>query len=98
MVIVEKRYHRDLVKDMKRLDGRERVIVLNKIDAVANGSVRGAALSGTVDCFKLRIADLQLVYLIRGDEIWFLIIDRRGRVYEEFARRYLQVLRGLENK
>lgn len=93
MIAVEKRYHKDLLKDFKSLDARERGIVLQKIDAIASGLQKGEPLSGAKDCFKVRMGDLRLVYVILVNEIWFLIVDRRGRVYEKFQRRYLQIIR-----
>ena len=97
MVAVEKKYHRDFAKDLESLDRRERELVLQRVEAVATGNLTGRPLSGSKDCFKVRIGDLRLLYVVVGNDAWFMIVDRRGRVYDLLRRRFMQVVREIQS-
>ncbi len=44
-------------------------------------------LTGYVGCFRIRFSGLRLVYAIKGETIWLIIVDKRKRVYKEMAKR-----------
>jgi mRNA-degrading endonuclease RelE of RelBE toxin-antitoxin system len=44
-------------------------------------------MTGYAGCFRIRFSGLRLVYAIKGETIWLIILDKRKKVYKEMAKR-----------
>ncbi|TRZ87520.1 MAG: hypothetical protein D4R88_09255 [Methanosarcinales archaeon] len=79
--------HPLIEKDIKRLSKTEKEHLSGLILRIKENPNRFKPLTGYTGCFRIRFSGLRLVYAIRGETIWLLIVDKRKTVYKEMAKR-----------
>lgn len=79
--------HPHIEKDIKKLSKNEKEHLSQLILRIKDNPNRFKPLTGYVGCFRIRFSGLRLVYAIKGETIWLIIVDKRKRVYKEMANR-----------
>ena len=79
--------HPHIEKDIKKLSKNEKEHLSQLILRIKDNPNRFKPLTGYVGCFRIRFSGLRLVYAIKGETIWLIIVDKRKRVYKEMAKR-----------
>lgn len=74
-------------KDVKKLDKKNKERLLDTLEKIKENPTRYKQVKGIPNCFRLRIGNLRVVYLVKGDEIWILIVEKRKSVYREMKKR-----------
>ncbi|ODS41090.1 hypothetical protein BEH94_08565 [Candidatus Altiarchaeales archaeon WOR_SM1_SCG] len=94
----EIKFHQDFFKDMKRLTRAEKERVAKQIYKINENPLRYLHMSGSENCYRVRIGNLRMIYLIYEQIIYFLIVYRRGKVYDIFHKRIHDIKKELENR
>jgi len=82
------REHPDFFRDLRKLTTRELDILHKKRLKIKENPQRMKHLHGGANCYREPITDnFRLVYLVEGDTIWFLTIDKHNEAYEEYLKR-----------
>lgn len=89
------KFHSDFFKDVKKLNKSEKEYVFKQILKIQRNPSRYAHLSGGTNCYKIRIGRLRLIYLLKEESIYILIVYRRGKVYEELKKRLYDLKQSL---
>lgn len=80
--------HLEFFRDLDKLDVKELEIFYKKKKKIKENSLRLKHLSGGENCYREEItSNVRLVYYIKGNEIWMLIIDKHDDAYEGFRQR-----------
>ena len=80
--------HPDFFKDLDKLDKKELEIFYKKKNKIKENPLRLKHLSGGENCYREPITkNVRLVYYIKGNEIWFLVIDKHDDSYEKYRQR-----------
>lgn len=79
--------HPLIEKDIKKLSKTEKERLSQLIVRIKDNPSRFKPLTGYVGCFRIKFSGLRLVYAIKGETIWLIIVDKRKRVYKEMAKR-----------
>ncbi|RZB29442.1 MAG: hypothetical protein AEth_01170 [Candidatus Argoarchaeum ethanivorans] len=74
-------------KDVKKLDKKDREGISVALKRLKENFIRYKPIKGIPNCFRLRIGNLRVVYIVKGDEIWILIVEKRKQVYKEMKKR-----------
>ena len=81
------RAHPLFEKDIKKLDKKDRERISVALKRIKEKPTRYKPVKGIPNCFRLRIGNLRVVYMVKGDEIWILIVEKRKQVYNEMKNR-----------
>jgi mRNA-degrading endonuclease RelE of RelBE toxin-antitoxin system len=79
--------HPLIEKDIKRLSKTEKEHLSQLILRIKENPNRFKPLTGYAGCFRIRFSGLRLVYAIKRETIWLIIVDKRKKVYKEMAKR-----------
>ncbi len=74
-------------KDIKKLDKSDKERLKELILRIKENPGRFKPLRGYQGLFRVRFSGFSLVYALRGEIIWLLIVDKRKRVYKEMLKR-----------
>ncbi len=74
-------------KDLKKLDKPEKERLKELIFRIKEDPNRFKPLRGYTGLFRIRFSGFRLVYALRGETIWLIIVDKRKRVYREMLKR-----------
>lgn len=80
--------HPKVKEDIKLLDDREKKIVRNAIDKIKENPLRYKHLTVYKNAYRLRAGKIRIVYLIKENTIWILIIEKRSKIYGSLPDRY----------
>ena len=80
-------YHPKFFKDLKGLSKIQLIEVNKRVEKIKANPEYFKDLSGKNNCHTIRIENMRLVYYFDGSNLWFLILDNRGSVYEEYVKR-----------
>ena len=81
------RAHPLFEKDVKKLDKRDKARLSGALKKVKGNPTRYKPVKGIPNCFRVRIGNLRVVYMVKEDEVWILIVEKRKRVYKEMKKR-----------
>lgn len=83
----ELRFHPDFFDDLRGLNKNDLTAVYKQIQKIKQNPARFKHLTGVKGCYSVRVGNLRLVYYLEGKVIWFLIAEKRAKVYENYLRR-----------
>ena len=80
--------HPDFFSDLDKLWKKELEIFYNKKKKIKQNPLRLKHLSGGENCYREEITkNIRLVYYVKGNEIWLLVIDKHDDAYAKFRGR-----------
>lgn len=74
-------------KDIKKLDEPDKERLKKLILRIKENPARFKPLRGYQGLFRIRFGGLRLVYALRDETIWLIIVDKRKKVYKEMLKR-----------
>ncbi len=80
--------HPDFFKDLDKLNKKELEIFYKKKQKIKQNPLRLKHLSGGDNCYREAITDnIRLIYYVKNNEVWLLVIDKHDDVYSEYRKR-----------
>ncbi|MDF1534677.1 MAG: type II toxin-antitoxin system RelE/ParE family toxin [Methanosarcinaceae archaeon] len=79
--------HPRFESDLKKLNKVEKKQLTELILRIKEDPYRFKTLKGFPECFRVRFSSFRLVYVIKGETLWLIIVDKRKRVYKEMQKR-----------
>lgn len=74
-------------KDLKKLNKPDKERLKELILRIKEDPNRFKSLRGYPGLFRVRFSGFRLVYALRGEIIWLIIVDKRKRVYKKMLKR-----------
>lgn len=90
------KFHPDFFNDLRKLDKRDLESIDKQIEKIKANPLRFKHLRGGENCYTARIGKLRLVYYILNNIIWFLIAEKRDRVYAIYFKRLYKIKQQLD--
>ena len=88
MVVYVIKFHSEFFKDLEKLSRKEIEIFEKKKEKIKQNPLRLKHLSGGENCYREEITrNIRLIYYVRGNEIWMLVIDKHDHAYEKYRKR-----------
>lgn len=82
------RFHSEFFKDLDTLSKTDVEIFEKKKNKIHKNPLRLKHLAGGENCYREEITtNIRLVYYVRENEIWMLVIGRHDKAYEEYRKR-----------
>ncbi len=81
------KYHPKFFKDLDKLSRQQLEAVNKKIERIKAKPDEFNELRGGNNCCKVRIESMRLIYFYDNTNLWFLILDSRKSVYNEYMKR-----------
>lgn len=79
--------HPEFFRDLDKLNTKELEIFCNKKKKIKANPLRLKHLSGGENCYREEITyNIRLVYYVKGNEIWMLVIDKHDNAYSRFRQ------------
>ncbi len=79
--------HPSFEKDLKKLSKADRERLAKLIFKIKEDPARFKPLKGFHGVFRVRFSGFRLVYALKGEIIWLVIVDKRKYVYKEMLKR-----------
>lgn len=79
--------HPSFESDLKNLSKTDRERLAKLIFKIKENPERFKPLKGFHGVFRIRFSGLRLVYAIKGEIIWLIIVDKRKNVYKKMLKR-----------
>ena len=74
-------------KDLKELDKSEREIIHKLLEKIRENPERYKKLKHLTNCYSVRVKNLRLIYHLKEDTIFLVIVGKRKKVYGEMKER-----------
>lgn len=84
-------YHPKFFKDLESLTKTQLGMVHKKLELIKKNPTQFKDLRGKNNCYTIRIENMRLVYYFSGSNLWFLILESRKTVYEEYLKRLYKI-------
>lgn len=82
------KFHSDFFKDLDKLSKKEIEIFEKKKEKIKQNPLRLKHLSGGENCYREEItSNVRLIYYLKGNEIWMLVIDKHDHAYSKYRKR-----------
>ncbi len=81
------KFHNEFLKELKSLSVSQLEEVHKRIQRIKENPEQFKELRGGNNCFTVRIESMRMVYYFDGANLWFLIIENRKSVYDEYLKR-----------
>lgn len=81
----------EFLSDIKKLDKREKEEVSKQVDKIAQNPEHFKHLHGKGNCYTVRAGNIRIVYSLEGENIRFLVAERRKDVYAIYRKRLFAV-------
>ena len=82
------RFHSEFFKDLDKLSAIDIEIFEKKKEKIKQNPLRLKHLSGGENCYREEITtNVRLIYYVKGNDIWMLIIDKHDKAYAEYRKR-----------
>jgi|GEM_PF-345758 len=78
---------KSFLKDLEKVPKEVRRRIKERIQEVRKDPFKEERVRGYRNVFKTRIGNYRLAYKVEGDCILLIIVDKRGKIYEELRRR-----------
>ncbi len=89
------KFHPEFLEDLGKLHNSIVEMFEKKKEKIKQNPLRLEHLSGGLNCYREAITDnVRAIYLLKGNEIWFLTINTHEKAYSDFQKR----LYSLRNK
>jgi mRNA-degrading endonuclease RelE of RelBE toxin-antitoxin system len=79
--------HPHFEKDIKKLSEIDKERLSELILRIKENPHRFRPLKGYQGCFRVRFSGFRLVFALRSETIWLIIVDKRKSVYKEMQKR-----------
>ncbi len=79
--------HPSFEKDLKKLSKADREHITKIIFKIKEDPERWKPLKGFHGVFSVRFSGLRLVYALKSEIIWLVIVDKRKHVYKKMLKR-----------
>lgn len=79
--------HPSFEKDLKKLSKADRERLTKLIFKIKEDPARFKSLKGFYGVFRVRFSGFRLVYALKGEIIWLVIVDKRKYVYKKMLKR-----------
>ena len=80
--------HPDFFEDLEKLGKKELELFYKKKEKIKQNPLRLKHLSGGENCYREAItSNVRLVYAIKGNEIWMLVIAKHDEAYNVYKKR-----------
>lgn len=80
--------HPDFFKDLDNLDKKDLEIFYKKKNKIKENPLRLKHLSGGENCYREPITkNIRLIYYVKENNIWLLVIDKHDDSYERYRQR-----------
>ncbi len=89
-------FHPDFFNDIKKFDKREKDEIKKQIEKIKENPLRLKHLHGKGNCHTARLGTLRIIYSIENNTIFFLIVERRKEVYDNYFKRLYTIQKKLE--
>ncbi|MEK6981840.1 MAG: hypothetical protein AABX38_02815 [Candidatus Micrarchaeota archaeon] len=80
-------YHPKFFRDLETLNSNQLDIVNKKLEIIKQSPDQFKHLKGKNNCYSIIIEGMRLVYYFDKVNLWFLILENRKSVYEEYVKR-----------
>lgn len=87
----EFKFHPEFFDDLDKLTKNELEAVNKQIEKIKQNPLRYKRLHGRENCFSVRSGDLRIIYYVDGKVVWFLLVDRRDDVYNNYLKRLYRI-------
>lgn len=88
MIQYEIKFHSEFFKDLMVLSSKEVEIFEKKKEKIKQNPLRLEHLSGGENCYREAITNnVRLIYYVRNNIIWMLIIDKHDDAYASYRKR-----------
>lgn len=87
----EVKFHPEFFDDLKRLDKRDLKAIYKQVEKIKKNPKRFKRLIGRENVFRVRVGKLRLVYYVERKTIWFLVVEKRDKVYETYYKRLYKI-------
>ena len=82
------RFHSKFFGDLETLSKKDIEIFEKKKEKIKQNPLRLKHLSGGENCYREEItSNIRLIYSIKGNEIWMLVIDKHEEAYNLYRKR-----------
>ena len=82
------RFHSKFFGDLEKLSKADIEIFEKKKEKIKQNPLRLKHLSGGENCYREEItSNIRLIYSIKGNEIWMLVIDKHEEAYNLYRKR-----------
>jgi len=89
--------HSDFFKDLDKLSKGELEIFYKKKKKIKHNPERQKHLRGGENCYREPITEnIRLIYLLEGNIIWLLTIDKHDKAYEKYINRLHSLYQNLK--
>jgi len=92
----EVEFHPDFFDDIKKLNQTEKEAITKQILKIERNPERYLHLSGEVNCYRIRIGSLRLIYYLYKSTVYILMVYKRGKVYSEYQKRLYNIKQKLD--
>ena len=80
--------HSDFFRDLNKLGTEELRIFWKKRKKIEQNPIREKHLGGGENCYREPITkNIRLIYLVKGNVIWLLTVDKHDDAYEHYLKR-----------
>lgn len=79
--------HPRFERDLKKLSKADKEQLAEIIVKLKEDPYRFKSLKGCTECFRVRFSNLRLIYALKSNTLWLIIVDKRKRVYKEMRKR-----------
>ena len=79
--------HSLFAKDVAKLDTKDKERLLIVLDNIKKNPTRYKSIKYISNGFRARIGNLRVVYMVKENEIWILIVEKRNSVYKNMNKR-----------
>ncbi len=79
--------HPSFEKDLKKLSKADRERLTRLIFKIKEDPARFKPLKGFNGVFRVRFSGFRLVYALKGEIIWLVIVNKRKYVYKKMLKR-----------
>ncbi|OGM15854.1 hypothetical protein A2V56_05400 [Candidatus Woesebacteria bacterium RBG_19FT_COMBO_42_9] len=76
-------------KQIRKLSKTTQIIVGNKIRQLGTGNFSNSKkLASYKDVFRIRLGDYRIVYILRSDSVYIILVTHRREAYKKLAIYY----------
>lgn len=90
------KFHPNFFKDLKNLNKKDIKTVHKQINKIEKNPIRFKHLHGKENCYAVRVGGLRIVYYLAGKIIWFLVVEKRKKVYTIYFKRLYKIKEKME--
>ncbi len=78
------------------MDKRDLSAVNKQIEKIKKTPLRFKRLHGRENCYAVRSGGLRVIYYVENTVVWFLLVEKRGKVYGIYLKRLYRIKTAFE--